>query len=702
MDVTQLPQSIQDTLNQNDSFAQSANNSRPEIPNTGLPPAPLAAPNPNAVSAPDIAPPTGTGTLADKISAAFLTHLASRQPPPPANSEAGRAVSAAQKVAGGVQNVMTNLGDAAAASEGRPGGWLAGVTRTLQSRNQRIQGEQDRAFQQDQERQKTAALVARNQVETLQIARNIQHADEAEQVASAARGKAYVDSMRANHDVEDNITQADLTSRVQKNPKYLESHYGRITGYEPVLDGEGKQRIDANGRPIVSPLWSLVDRQPLHPDEQHQVSQADHDEWLRNTGIDYPVGTKLTIDQFTALAGRSHGIADTEAAINKDRETALNDAQRAQLRTDLSDGNIQHYIAMVPGSALGGLYAASKNADAHIKAVQQQIQAAQQKGDQNAVQQLQSQLKNFQAESEKVSRVISGAFSDKDRDEYQKEVEREKHDRADEEEKRQAAADRAADKKAAQGKFQGDATLTGPAFLNSLQPDEAAVVKQIGTGQMPVTRLDFLAARNPALLSAVAQAYPDFDGSKVQGYTHTVKDFTSGPTSRALNAGGTALEALQSLYDDTTYLAKVPGTEDRAKREADLRVVSAEVAKVLNGGTAAPSEKEIENIYNTLNTTFNRRAAIKEVTARIKNKLDNYQATWDNAAPSKAYQAPMPGISPAGQRAAEYIANDGKIPQQPQQTAPKTSYKVGDTIIQNGHQYTVTSVDQSGKVTGAK
>ena len=208
------------------------------------------------------------------------------------------------------------------------------------------------------------------------------------------------------------------------------------------MDGDGKQKIDANGRPIVSPLWSLVERQPLHPDEQHQVSQADHDEWLRNTGVEYPVGTKLTVDQFTALSGRSHALADTENLVNKDREIALSSEQRNQLRTDLSDGNIQHYIAMKPGSALGGLYQASKNADDHIKATQQQIQAAQTKGDQNAVKQLQEQLKNFQDESAKVNRVITNGFSDKDRDEYQKNIEKERHDQQEEAERQSAERDR--------------------------------------------------------------------------------------------------------------------------------------------------------------------------------------------------------------------------------------------------------------------
>src|SRR5271155_2628627 len=103
MDVSQLPQSIQDTLNQNDSQFAGANNG-PVQPGTQMPVAPLqqqAAP-----AAPDMPSPVSPGSLADKISAAFLQHLANRQPLPPANSEAGqRAASVAQRVAGAAQGV---------------------------------------------------------------------------------------------------------------------------------------------------------------------------------------------------------------------------------------------------------------------------------------------------------------------------------------------------------------------------------------------------------------------------------------------------------------------------------------------------------------------------------------------------------------------------------------------------------------------
>jgi|SRR5208282_4396149 len=435
MDVSQLPQEVQDALPQRNDY--SGANNGPVTPGTNLPLPPNVAQNTQAaqgpVAPPDIAPSNAPGSLADKISKAFLEHISSRQPLPPANSEAGqRAASTAQRIAGAADNVMSSLGDAAHAGD-RPGGWLSGVSNVINARNQRIAGEKQQQFENSEQKRKDDALIAKNQVETVQLVRNIYNQDKQLRDGSYAQGKAFVDSLRGDHAVTDNVSQDELTNMVQKNPGYLQSHYVRPVGEEPVLDGSGNQKTDANGNPVFSPTYSLVDRNPSHGGPNvHKVTPEEAAYFKTNLGTEYPVDTPLTIDQYAALSGQAHKVADTTRMINADRETALTDAQRSQLRTDLADENVQHYVAMVPGSALGGLYAASKNADDHIASTQKQIQAAQQKGDQNAVQQLQEQLKNFQDESAKVNRVITNGFSDKDRDEYQKNIEKERHDQREE------------------------------------------------------------------------------------------------------------------------------------------------------------------------------------------------------------------------------------------------------------------------------
>jgi hypothetical protein len=278
---------------------------------------------------------------------------------------------------------------------------------------------------------------------TVQMTRNIVRQDKEARDASYAQGKTFVDSLRGDHQVTDNVTHDELRDMIQKDPGYLSTHYVRPVGEEEILDGSGNTRVDANGNPVTSPMFSLISRAPISGGTNaHKISPEESAYFKTNLGKDFPVDTPLTIDQYTALAGQAHKTADTTAMINKDREDALSSAQRNQMKTLLNDDQIQHYVAMVPGSALGGLYAASKNADDHIKVTQQQIQAAQQKGDANAVQQLQGKLKTFQGESAKINSVITNAFSDKDRDTYQKDIEKEHHDRAEEAEKLRAERDR--------------------------------------------------------------------------------------------------------------------------------------------------------------------------------------------------------------------------------------------------------------------
>jgi len=62
-------------------------------------------------------------------------------------------------------------------------------------------------------------------------------------------------------------------------------------------------------------------------------------------------------------------------------------------------------------------------------------------------------------------------------------------------------------------------------------------------------------------------------------------------------------------------------------------------------------------------------------------------------------------MHPSAGQAYDYIQADGKTAQNPQSGQPNTQsvgHKVGDSIVQNGRTFTVTSVDANGKVTGAQ
>jgi hypothetical protein len=175
------------------------------------------------------------------------------------------------------------------------------------------------------------------------------------------------------------------------------------------------------------------------------------------------------------------------------------------------------------------------------------------------------------------------------------------------------------------------------------QGNNGALVDLIGTGQVAVGRMGYLLARKPELLAQVVAKYPDFDSSKVDSYAGTYADFTHGKTSVALNAGGTALEHLQELRDLNTVQSHVPGTPAWTAYHNKANTVSAELARFY-GTDNIPGVASIKDSLNS-NLPGSRDAAIRTQARSMGDKLDSFKQTWDNAAPSAAYQAKMPNIS---------------------------------------------------------
>lgn len=212
-----------------------------------------------------------------------------------------------------------------------------------------------------------------------------------------------------------------------------------------------------------------------------------------------------------------------------------------------------------------------------------------------------------------------------------------------------------------------------------------AIVDAIGTGHVNADNLGRILSKNPGLIQAVVTKYPDFDSSKAAAYVSTYKDFTSGKTSQKLNAGGTALGHLSELKTLNTYESRVPGTKDYQKYQSKLETLATELA-AFYGDSTIPG---IAAIKKTLGATFNRDAAIQTQAQSMGDKLDAFKQQWENAAPSKAYQAPLPGISEKALAARAALA--GK-------TSPSTSgLKVGDTVrLKNGKSVKVSVVHDDG------
>ena len=182
----------------------------------------------------------------------------------------------------------------------------------------------------------------------------------------------------------------------------------------------------------------------------------------------------------------------------------------------------------------------------------------------------------------------------------------------------------------------------------------AALVDEIGTGKMAAGRMSYLLARNPDLMTAVAQKYPDFDSSKVEAYANTYKDFTEGKTAVQINSGATALGHMNELRKLNTPASHIPFTPAWTAYQNKVATLAPELAKFY-GDVTIPA---IEAIKKTLASTLpgNRDAAIKTQAQSMLDKFGSITQQWHNAAPSAVYEAAMPGVSPEAHQAAAELA----------------------------------------------
>jgi hypothetical protein len=277
-------------------------------------------------------------------------------------------------------------------------------------------------------------------------------------------------------------------------------------------------------------------------------------------------------------------------------------------------------------------------------------------------------------------------------------------------------------KEAATG-YQGSESATTPeAFLKSLKPGEQETVKLIGEGRAGKINLGFIVRSHPEILSAVAKAYPNFDQGKVDAYIKAVDDFNDAKIANQLLSGGTVLQHLQEARELNTNASHlgIGGLGGPAYIAYKNKVDT--LANELGQFYGADTVPGIESFKSTILSTLpgDREAAILTQAKSMTDRLNGLVTRWRNAAPSKVYEAKMPWISPEGQwglsKLSPQFAQDyPELVQQGAQTpaakreqkaaganAPaQTQPKIGDKFMQNGHQFTVTAVE-NGKITGAE
>ena len=595
----------------------------------------------------------------------------------------------ARSLVGATQHVLSGLGDSAAiGTVPAGGGALTGISRTLAARNERMQAEQDRTAktaqqQKENERQdklvnseveERKALTAHTNAQMIHEQALTHQVGEEAIGKSIEAGKAAVNNLTTGESkapvIGQDLTSDELQARIAQ---------GKMDPTKQVAYPTGRKQIgeDANGVPQFRTTYTVLGESPNVTVDEQMAAQIS-----KYSGTEVKPDQVLTGAQYNWLAQQS---ANNQAATAA-RDKTLADAKLSKAAQD------QKLETVDIGSDWNNALAQAKNDPFKAVAAMQANPAMRQKY---------PHLYND----------VREAYGAKAWDELTVEKEKE------------------AVKLREKAREEGGpgSNLAGDQFLRSLSLGRRNEIQGIVNGQIELNSGRLLTKDGQALLRDILQYDPTFDASKAPSYFKTRTEFTSGKTAQGINSLNTAFQHLGSMYDNQTFgstgvtgaLAKAgqhigidSGAAARARAlEVDKQLVSSEVGKAVTNGVLTEGEKN--EILKTLDnsTATGGHQAVVEAMKRIHEKIENYQQQFDDSRPSQRVGTKQL-LNPASQAVYDkYVSQGGQSqPTQPTQQQPTNQqpvtqsirHQVGDSIIQNGRTFKVTSVDATGRVTGAQ
>jgi hypothetical protein len=632
------------------------------IARLAAPPVPLRpAGTDDPGQAPNIGANPAPGSFSQRFAAAL--NAPSNGKPLSFSAAAVRAATHAMaKTPSVLDAALGNLGDAAAASGPVPsgGGALTGITRTLAAGQQREAQQKQQQFENDEkasalemEQQKTKAVIAESNARMIHEQALTHQLGEDAVNASITNGKQAVTKFTSAHVpatvLQDGVTSAQMQTLIANKQLDPTTSTAFPTGRKQV--GE-----DANGQPQYATTYSV-----LSMPGDVKVSEEDAPFLSKYSGLDVKPGQVLPGAQYNNLFQTASDNQAATAARNKtlgDNEIAAGEqAQKLEsVRLGPEWTNALSAAKNDPVKALGAMLA--------NPAIKQQ----------------------YPHLAQDVMQSYGGA----------KEWETIRHNQQEESIKRAELAQKNA------GNAAGASGLQGDEYIKTLAPTDAATVKAIGEGRMQLpSRATKEGLRVAGLVNS---AYPDWDQSKGTTWNKSRNEYMgSGKTAtQIVPAYNTALAHMQDLYTNTTPEGIFnPTSKAYQDRQVALGYVAREVGKAVSAG--AMTQKESEELLSDLKgglTPALKRERILKTAQLLHDKIDEYQTKFEAAAPSSAIAVPTL-ISPKAAQSYDFIQSGGQT-QSAQPTQQPVGHQVGDTIIQNGRTFTVTSVDQNGKVTGAK
>ena len=199
--------------------------------------------------------------------------------------------------------------------------------------------------------------------------------------------------------------------------------------------------------------------------------------------------------------------------------------------------------------------------------------------------------------------------------------------------------------------------LTGPAFIATLPPGRANMLRSMAEGRLVVNPSAFersTGGKPNQLADDMYAAYPDFNATLGAEWPKAWANYMiNGQDHKKTVAFNTVLEHAQRLYDNTTMEGVTnPNSKAYQDREEEKSFVARELGNAVSTGVLAQSEAEdvrkaLETNWPTLEAKKER---VREAVKLLDSKINAIQDSFNANAPSA--QMPVPRLMSAGAKAA--------------------------------------------------
>jgi hypothetical protein len=227
---------------------------------------------------------------------------------------------------------------------------------------------------------------------------------------------------RKGYTVHDNITDDQLAEFVKKDPDYKRTHTAVITGYQPVIGPDGKQK-EIDGKLVEQPLWSIIDMKP--GTGEPVTLDSDSAKRLKSAGLgDYQAGQILPGTVAREQLGQADKIHTALGFISEQKLSEIPNDVKDQLATVVAKPEVFHALSMFKGNPIGGLHVAQQALakEAQDLTVQRDAMAKNQgPGVQENVDAIQKKIDDVKGDADAVDKVMTLGFDDKEKAEYWKE-----------------------------------------------------------------------------------------------------------------------------------------------------------------------------------------------------------------------------------------------------------------------------------------